>query len=143
MQRMSIRCDWVMACQTVLVDRLSGKVSLVHLLEHLQVPQFPAEIGPLQVVAAWQHTVEMAGDARLRLELEEQGGESSVLAEEQVQFSGRATHRTICVIHALRVQRPGTYRIVAKLQTDDGQWRPGSAHVFDVVGVAPPRQAEA
>jgi hypothetical protein len=140
---MSIRCDWVMACQTVLVDRLSGKVSLIHVLENLQVPQFPAEIGPLQVVATWQHTVEMAGDARLRLELQEQGGESSVLAEEQVQFSGRATHRTICVIHALKVQRPGSYRIVARLQGVDGQWLPGNEHAFDVAGSVPARQAEA
>lgn len=140
---MSIRCDWVMACQTALVDRLSAKVTLVHVLEQVQVPQFPAEVGPLHVVAAWQHTVEMAGQARVRLELQEQGGEGSVLAEEQVEFSGRATHRTICVIHALTVQRPGTYRIVARLQGTDGEWQVGNAHTFDIVGSGQPKQAEA
>ena len=134
---------WVMACQTALVDRLSGKVSLIGVLEQVSVAQFPAEVGPLHVVAAWQHTVEMAGDVRVRLELQEHDGAGSVLAEEQVQFSGRTTHRTICVIHALTVPRPGTYRIVARLQGPDGQWMVGAEHAFDIVGAGQPQRAEA
>lgn len=141
----SIRNEWVVACQTALVDRLSGKVSLIHVLDHVQVARFPADLPPFHVVALWQHTTDMVANARLRIELEEHGEPgASILSEETVEFAGRTGHRTICVVHALTVQRPGTYRLVARLQGPDGQWHDGSAHTFAVAVLPQPHlQAQA
>lgn len=133
-----VRSEWVLACQTALVDRLSGRVSLVHVLDHLQVARFPADLPPFHVVGLWQHGHDGATTARLRIVLEEHGQPgTSILAEEQVEFAGRTAHRTICVVHALTVQRPGSYRILARLQTADGEWRDGAMHTLAITALPP------
>jgi hypothetical protein len=132
----AIRNDWVIACQTVLVDKLTGKLSLVQVLDHLQVPRFPADLPPFYVVGLWQHGQDVVAQARLRIELEEHGElGASVLSEEQVEFPGRTAHRTICVVHALTVQRPGAYRLIARLQGPDGEWLDGGAHTLAITAM--------
>lgn len=138
---MSIRNDWVVACQMALVDRLTGKVSLIHVLDQLQVVRFPAILPPFHVVALWHNTLDQTVRAPLRIDIEEQGElDVSTLSEEPVEFAGRVGHRSICVVHALTVQRPGTYRIVARWLGQDGQWQDGSAHTFAIAAIPQPQQ---
>ncbi len=140
---MSIHSDWVTACSTALVDRLTNRVSLIHILEHVQVPRLPSVVPAFHIVALWHNTVDMATDGRLRIEVEEQSGESSsVLSEETITFAGRISHRTICIVHAMTVLRPGAYRIVARLQvpgSDD--WKEGASHPFIVQVVQAPHES--
>jgi len=143
---MSITHDWVIACQTALVDRLTNKISLIHVLEQFQVPKFPAVLPPFQIVALWHNRTEMAASARLRIEVEELAGDSSsVLSEEEVVFAGRVSHRSICIVHAMTVLRPGAYRIVARLQpSDSAAWLEGNSHPFVLTAAGPaPSAAEA
>lgn len=140
---MSIHSDWVTACSTALVDRLTNRVSLIHVLEQVQVPRLPAVVPPFHIVALWHNTVDMAVDGTLRIEVEEQNGESSsVLSEETVTFAGRISHRTICIVHAMTVLRPGAYRIVARLQLPGSDaWKEGAAHPFLVQVVQTPHES--
>lgn len=131
---MSISSDWVTACSTALVDRLTNRVSLIHVLEQVQVPRLPAVVPSFHIVALWHNTLDMAVDGKLRIDVEEQSGDtSSCLSEEQITFAGRVSHRTICIVHSMTVQRAGAYRIVARYQppgTDD--WEDGTSHPFHV-----------
>ena len=140
---MSIHSDWVTACSTALVDRLTNRVSLVHVLESVPVPRLPAIVQPFHIVALWHNTVDMAVDGRLRIEVEEASGESaSVLSEETITFAGRVSHRTICIVHAMTVLRPGAYRIVARLQLSGAEtWLDGASHPFQVQVVQAPHES--
>jgi hypothetical protein len=131
---MSLHCDWVSACQTAIVDRVSGRMTLVHVVDAVAAPRFPAQVGPLHVVASWHNGGEAALAVRLRVAIEAGDGEThSVLAEEDVALSGRSNHRTICIIQSLTVLRPGPYRVIASWQ-DNGQstWQQAAQHTFQV-----------
>lgn len=140
---MSLAHDWVVACQTAIVDRLTNKISLIHVLEQVQVPKFPAALPPFQIVALWHNSTEMAVTARLRIEVEELAGDTaSVLSEEEVVFAGRVSHRSICIVHAMTALRPGAYRIVARYQTGEGEaWHEGNAHPFSLAVTGNPTAA--
>ena len=143
---MSITHDWVVACQTALVDRLTNKISLIHILEQFQVAKFPAVLPPFQIVALWHNRVDMAVSAKLRIEVEELAGDSaSLLSEEEVVFAGRVSHRSICIVHAMTVLRPGAYRIVARFQEQDSAlWQEGNSHPFSLTAAGnPPSAAQA
>ncbi len=133
---MAIHTDWVIACQTALVDRLSGKVSLIGVLETLQMPRFPCELPPFYVVALWHNATDMVSAAQLRIEVEEYGEpNSAVLSEEHIEFQGHVGHRTICLVPALTVSRPGRYRIVAKQLGPDGDVCQQRTHTLIVTAV--------
>ena len=140
---MSISSDWVKACSTALVDRLTNRVSLVHVLEQVPVPRLPASLPSFHIVALWHNNLDMAVDARLRIDVEEQGGEtSSVLSEESITFAGRVNHRTICIVHAMTVLRGGSYRVVARYQmAGTDRWIDGASHPFQVQVVAAPSES--
>lgn len=127
----ALRCDWVLACQTALVDRLTNKISLIHVLENVAVPGFPTVLPGFHVVAFWQHRSDVVLHADLMLELVEVGGggASSKLAEERIEFVGRSGHRSICIVHSLTVLRPGRYAIAARWRrAGQDTWHPAAEH---------------
>lgn len=130
---MSIACDWISACQLAIVDRLSGRATLVHVLESVASPRFPAQLPTFHVVATWHNQTEMVATARLRVRIDEVAGEpGSVLSEEEVTFVGKTSHRAICIVQSLTVNRPGAYRVVASLQSATGEWADVAGHPFTV-----------
>lgn len=135
---MSLHCDWVSACQTAIVDRVSGRVTLVHVLDTMAAPRFPAQLGPFHVVASWHNGSETAVVARLRVAIAGQDGDAdSVLADEDMTLGGRSSHRTICIIQSLTVLRPGPYRVVASWQSDaDAPWHEAASHTIQVQAAA-------
>jgi hypothetical protein len=136
----SLTCDWVLACQTALVDRLTNKISLIGVLESMQVAGFPALLPGFHVVATWQHRNDVVLPVRLQLQLVElQGDGVSPLAEEELEFVGRTGHRSICIVHSLTVLRPGRYAIVARWQRPaDDSWQTGGQHVIQIAAMQPP-----
>ncbi len=137
---MSITCDWVSACQMAIIDRMSGRVTLVHVLDAVASQRFPAQIPTFHVVASWQNHTEMVTRARLQLSIEEFGGETTtILTDEEVAFAGRTSHRSVCIVQSLTVLRPGAYRVVARWQAvgSDG-WIVAGAHPFSVNTSAAP-----
>ena len=131
---MGPRCDWVSACQTAIVDRVSGRVTLVHVLDAVAVPRFPAQLGPFHVVANWHLDRDGAQTCRLRVAIvEAQGETASVLADEEVTLAGHSSHRTICIIQSLTVLRPGPYRVVASWQAHpEAAWLEAAAHTLQI-----------
>lgn len=130
---MSIACDWISACQLAIVDRLSGRATLVHVLETVASPRFPAQLPTFHVVATWHNPIDMVTTARLRVRIDEVAGEpGSVLSEEEVTFHGKTSHRAICIVQSLTVNRPGAYRVVASLQGPSGDWSDVAGHPFVV-----------
>lgn len=131
---MSISCDWISACQTAIIDRMSGRVTLVHVLDALTAQRFPAQVPAFHVVATWQNQAETVIRARLRLSIEESSGETtSVLSDEEIPFAGRASHRSVCIVQSLTVLRPGQYRVVARFQlAGSDQWQDAGRHPFSV-----------
>ena len=140
---MAVTCDWLCACQTAIVDRISGRISLIQVVETVAAPRFPAQLPTFHVVATWQNHTEMATGARLRIRIEEVGGEGgSQLAEEDVTFSGRTTHRSICIVQSLTVLRPGSYRVVAQMQVGSADaWIDAAAYPFLVNSAQAPTGA--
>ena len=112
-------------------------------MEQVQVPRLPAVVPAFHIVALWHSTLDMAVDARLRIDVEEQSGEtSSTLSEETITFAGRVNHRTICIVHSMTVLRAGAYRVVARYQpVGTDKWVDGASHPFLVHVVAPPSEA--
>ncbi len=137
---MSVASDWVVACQTAIVDRLTNKVSLIHVIEQVQMPKFPGVLPAFHVVVQWHNTTEMAVTTRLRIAIEDPASSSETsLLEEEVSFVGRVGHRSICIVHAMSVARAGSYRIVAQVQSEvGGAWTNGAGYPFVVVATVPP-----
>ncbi len=137
---MSISCDWVSASQLAIIDRMSGRVTLVHVLDAVASSRFPAQIPTFHVVASWQNHTEMVTRARLQLSIEEPGGETTtILTDEEVSFAGRTSHRSVCIVQSLTVLRPGPYRVVARWQSvGTGGWTEAGSHPFGVNTSATP-----
>lgn len=131
----ALRCDWLLACQTALVDRLTNKISLIGVLESIQVNGFPAVLPGFHVVAFWQHRSDVVLEAELQLELVELGGAGSTsrLAEERIEFAGRSGHRSICIVHSLTILRPGRYAVCARWRrSGQEQWHTAGEHWLTV-----------
>lgn len=140
---MAVTCDWLCACQTAIVDRISGRISLIQVVETVAAPRFPAQLPTFHVVATWQNHTEMSTAAKLRIRIEELGADGgSQLTEEDVTFSGRTTHRSICIVQSLTVLRPGAYRVVAQMQPSGGEsWSDAASYPFQVVSAQAPSGA--
>ncbi len=134
---MSITCDWLVACQIAIVDKLNGRATLVHVLETVASPRFPAQVPTFHVVATWHNPTEMVAVARLRLRIDEAAGEPGPpLLDEEVTFVGKTSHRSICIVQALTVLRPGLYRVVASRQFSGEAWVDVAAFPFHVAASA-------
>ena len=140
---MSISCDWLAACQLAIVDKLSGRTSLVHVLETVTSARFPAQVPTFHVVATWHNHTEMMATGRLRVRIDEVGGDpGAALSEEEVTFHGKTSHRMICIVQSLAVLRPGPYRVVASLQLSGAeQWADVAVFPFHVAMSANSPQA--
>ncbi|MBM4345150.1 MAG: hypothetical protein FJ100_17405 [Deltaproteobacteria bacterium] len=120
---MSITCDWLAASQLAIVDKLNGRATLVHVLETVTSPRFPAQVPTFHVVATWRNATEMIATARLRVRIDEAAGDPGpALLDEEVTFVGRTSHRSICIVQSLTVLRPGLYRVVASRQCNGEPW---------------------
>ncbi len=130
---MSITCDWLVASQIAIVDKLNGRATLVHVLETVTAPRFPAQVPTFHVVATWHNPTEMVATARLRLRIDEAAGEpGAALLDEEVTVVGKTSHRSIGIVQSLTVLRPGLYRVVASRQYNGEPWADVASFPFHV-----------
>lgn len=136
---MSVSCDWLCGCQLAIVDKLSGRATLVQVIENVNAPRFPAQLPAFYVVATWHNALDMVAVARLRVRIDEAGQEpGNVLSDEEVTFNGKTSHRSICIVQSLTVMRPGPYRIVASRQlAGSDEWAEAAAFTFHVSPATP------
>lgn len=104
---------WTMACQDVVVDSRSNRVTLVHVLEQLQGPSEAETLGVVvHLISLWKKSVDDAEEAfeyRVRW-VDGDGQELRVTrAFEVIIPEDSRRHRTISRIAGLPIEQPGIY----------------------------------
>jgi len=135
---MSIKNVWTLPCSIGILDRVTNNVSLINVIEQMNVPTLPVSLPPFYVVAQWQNGTDMVRNATIRIEIiETRSGASTTISEEKVTLNGRTGHRSFVIVNALRLESAGEYRVATHWR-DDGttEWHRAFEYPFRVVDVA-------
>lgn len=138
---------WSVLCTRAIVDRQTNSLSLVDVLEQIQIDAPPPKAGevglvPMQhVVATLLRRSELTQPAEGQMSLLVQAPDGTTILD-QTRPANLMEHERLRVLTALRdfpVKSPGTYRFIVKLRCkDEPEWQQVASIPFEVVFRVPP-----
>jgi hypothetical protein len=137
-------CEWVILCERVVIEDQAKTVSLISIVENLNVPPPPRQLlkgGPgaallpfrFYVVQQWARSNPKIGErVATRLLLIGPDGKQFALQEAVLDLTGAVRGRVISQVLGIPVSREGTYKCIveAKVRT---KWRKARLYEFALV----------
>lgn len=121
---------WIMCCQNAIVDRQSNNISLINVVEQLNLPAqalTQSLVGvPLQAVVLWEGETAETESFAQRVVWRTPGGTEHVLhTGEQVTVAAGERHRSILNFAGVipPLEEFGIHFLAAKIQENGGDWR--------------------
>ena len=115
------RCEWVIACERVVIEEKAGDVSLIAILETVSTSRPPANMLPavlplrFYVAHQWVRSNPKIGErALIRSRLIDPNGEQFATQEASIDLTGSKRARIISQALGLPVSGDGIYRCVVE-----------------------------
>jgi len=127
---------WTMCCENAIVDARTNNVTLISLVEQLNVPARAPFIAVRLVIGSlWER--EAAGPDAFKCRFSWQGPQehqSSSVADFKGEIEGdKRRSRVFVEVHRLDFRGQGNYHLVTELQDAEGAWNPLSTYRVEVV----------
>lgn len=136
-----IRNVWAVFCRTVLEDRRTEALSLIHAIQRITVsgpPDPPPQIAvstDLAVASMWYNS-DAKNEARgkFSLAVTTPSGQEVKQVTHNLKIGPGEYYRWIVLVNRFEVTGPGLYQIILRVKDEsDERWRRGATVPFDVV----------
>lgn len=127
-----IKNSFCLLCKTIITSKEENLTSYIDTIDAINVKQFPVNIGPLAFGTLWKKEGDEVESIKFKCYFcAPDGKEKEILTTEKLEMNSHSHRMNIC-IQALKIEKPGAYKMIIEYDSNDTGFRFGGEVVLKV-----------